>query len=122
MWGLANNLNDILIKQFKKAFELGNLQAGLVQTALYIGYFVGAPPASIVANRRDYKTSIMYGLALYSLGAALFYPSAALRTYSLFLGSLLIIGFGLAALETSVSPYLIRLGPSETAARTISRE
>ena len=27
LWGLANNLNDILIKQFKKAFELGNLQA-----------------------------------------------------------------------------------------------
>jgi FHS family L-fucose permease-like MFS transporter len=120
LWGLANNLNDILIKQFKKAFELGNLQAGLVQTALYIGYFVGAPPSSLIANRTDYKTSIMYGLMLYAAGALLFYPSAALRTYPLFLGSLLVIGFGLAALETSVSPYLIRLGPAETAARRIN--
>ena len=120
LWGLANNLNDILIKQFKKAFELGNLEAGLVQTALYIGYFVGAPPASLIANRRDYKTSILYGLGLYALGALLFLPSAYLRTYPLFLGSLLIIGFGLAALETSVSPYLIRLGPDATASRRIN--
>ena len=120
LWGLANNLNDILIKQFKKAFELGNLEAGLVQTALYIGYFVGAPPAAIVANRHDYKTSILCGLALYVLGAALFYPAASVRVYGLFLGALLIIGLGLACLETSVSPYLIRFGPAETAARRIN--
>ena len=81
LWGLANNLNDILIKQFKKAFELGNLQAGLVQTALYIGYFCGAPPASMIANRYDYKTTILVGLGLYASGAALFYPAAAVRVY-----------------------------------------
>ena len=40
LWGMANNLNDILIKQFKKAFELTDLQAGLVQSAFYMGYFV----------------------------------------------------------------------------------
>ena len=104
LWGAANNLNDILIKQFKKAFELGNLEAGLVQTALYIGYFVGSPPASLIANRTNYKTSILCGLGLFALGAALFYPAASVRVYGLFLGALLIIGLGLACLETSVSP------------------
>jgi hypothetical protein len=34
LWGLANNLNDILIKQFKKAFELGNLEVRLAHTVL----------------------------------------------------------------------------------------
>jgi hypothetical protein len=42
------------------------------------------------------------------------------RIYSLFLGALLVIGLGLACLETSVSPYLIRLGPAATAARRVN--
>ena len=37
LWGAANNLNDILIKQFKKAFELSDFQSGLVQSAFYFG-------------------------------------------------------------------------------------
>eukprot|EP01052_Picozoa_sp_SAG31_P002686 SAG31_NODE_96_length_25743_cov_56.175948_16_plen_185_part_00 len=95
-------------------------QAGLVQTALYIGYFVGAPPAAIVANRTSYKVSILIGLSLYAGGAILFWPAGLVRAYPLFLTALLIIGLGLACLETSVSPYLIRFGPSETAARRIN--
>ena len=30
-WGMANNLNDILIPQFKKTFTLTDCQSGLVQ-------------------------------------------------------------------------------------------
>ena len=40
LWGVANNLNDVLIRQFMKSFEITRLQAGLVQFAFYIGYFV----------------------------------------------------------------------------------
>ena len=65
---------------------------------------VGSPPASLIANRTNYKTSILCGLGLFALGAALFYPAASVRVYGLFLGALLIIGLGLACLETSVSP------------------
>lgn len=74
----------------------------------------------MVANKFDYKRSIICGLGLYALGAALFYPAAATQVYALFLGALLIIGLGLAFLETSVSPYLIRFGPADTAARRIN--
>ena len=40
LWAVPNNLNDILIPQFMKSFELNRLQAGLVQSAFYIGYFI----------------------------------------------------------------------------------
>ena len=50
LWGVANNLNDILIKQFKKAFELSDFRAGLVQSAFYVGYFLLAIPASLVTR------------------------------------------------------------------------
>ena len=74
----------------------------------------------MVANKFDYKHSIVCGLGLYAVGAALFYPAAATQIYLLFLGALLVIGLGLAFLETSVSPYLIRFDPADTAARRIN--
>ena len=37
LWAMPNNLNDILIPQFMKSFELSRFQAGLVQSAFYMG-------------------------------------------------------------------------------------
>src|ERR1700693_5371982 len=81
LWGVANNLNDILIKQFKKAFELSDFQAGLVQSAFYMGYFVLAIPASVCMRRLCYKAALLMGLCLYAAAAFLFYPAAADHSY-----------------------------------------
>ncbi len=74
LWGVANNLNDILIKQFKKAFELSDFRAGLVQSAFYVGYFLLAIPASLVTRHYGYKAGLLAGLGLYALGAFAFLP------------------------------------------------
>src|ERR1700726_1587235 len=74
LWGVANNLNDILIKQFKKAFELSDFRAGLVQSAFYAGYFLLAIPASVCTRRLGYRGTLLIGLCLYAAGAFLFYP------------------------------------------------
>lgn len=116
MWGVANNLNDILIKQFKKAFELSDFQAGLVQSAFYMGYFVLAIPASICMRRLGYKAALLVGLCLYAAGAFLFSPAAAGHSYALFLIALFIIASGLAFLETSANPLVTVLGPADRAA------
>jgi MFS transporter, FHS family, L-fucose permease len=120
LWGVANNLNDILIKQFKKAFELSDFRAGLVQSAFYLGYFLLAIPASLVTSRFGYKAALLVGLGLYAAGAFLFYPAAAVRTYGLFLGALFIIASGLAFLETAANPLVTVLGPAEGAARRLN--
>lgn len=120
LWGVANNLNDILIKQFKTAFELSDFRAGLVQSAFYGGYFLLAIPASLCMRRFGYKAALLVGLGLYALGAFLFYPAAALRTYALFLGALFVIACGLAFLETSANPLVTVLGPQEGAARRLN--
>jgi FHS family L-fucose permease-like MFS transporter len=120
LWGMANNLNDILIKQFKKAFELSDFQAGLVQSAFYLGYFLLAIPAGICMRRFGYKGALLIGLGLYSAGALLFYPAAAMRTYGMFLLALFVIASGLAFLETSANPLVTVLGPPEGAARRLN--
>ena len=120
LWGMANNLNDILIKQFKKAFELSDFQAGLVQSAFYLGYFLLAIPAGICMRRFGYKGALLIGLGLYAAGALLFYPAAAMRTYGMFLLALFVIASGLAFLETSANPLVTVLGPPEGAARRLN--
>ncbi|MDQ1091706.1 FHS family L-fucose permease-like MFS transporter [Xanthomonas sacchari] len=120
LWGMANNLNDILIKQFKKAFALTDLQAGLVQSAFYLGYFVFAIPAAMFMRRYSYKAAVVLGLLLYAIGAFLFYPAAQVHTYWLFLLALFVIASGLAFLETTANPLVTVLGPAEGAARRLN--
>jgi L-fuconate dehydratase len=120
LWGVANNLNDILIAQFKKAFELSDFAAGLVQSAFYIGYFLLAIPASLVTRYYGYKAALLVGLGLYAAGAFGFYPAAGLNSYSLFLTALFVIASGLAFLETAANPLVTVLGPPEGAARRLN--
>ena len=120
LWGVANNLNDILIPQFRKVFTLGDLQSGLVQFAFYLGYFLLALPASLVMRRYGYKAAVIIGLLLYGLGALLFWPAAQLREYGFFLGALFVIASGLAFLETAANPLMTVLGDAKGAAQRIN--
>ncbi|MDC7685068.1 L-fucose:H+ symporter permease [Asticcacaulis sp. BYS171W] len=115
-WGVANNLNDVLIPQFKKAFVLTDLQSGLVQSAFYMGYFLLALPAAFVMRKFGYKSAVVLGLLLYAAGAFLFYPAADNHQYSWFLGGLFVIASGLAFLETSANPLITVLGSPDKAA------
>ncbi|KQN93597.1 fucose permease [Sphingomonas sp. Leaf231] len=120
LWGMANNLNDILIAQFRKAFTLSDFGTSFVQQVFYFGYFVFAIPASIVLRRFGYKVAIVTGLLLYGAGALLFYPAAAISAYQLFLLALFIIAAGLAFLETSANPLMTELGDPATATRRLN--
>lgn len=120
LWGTANNLNDVLIAQFKKAFVLSDFGAGLVQSAFYLGYFLVAMPAGMYMRRFGYKSAVVFGLVLYGAGALLFWPAAAQSAYGLFLFALFVIASGLAFLETSANPFVTLLGPKETATRRLN--
>jgi FHS family L-fucose permease-like MFS transporter len=115
-WGIANALNDILIPQFKKSFQLSDLESGFVQSAFYGGYFLLALPAAAIMQRFGYKFAIVLGLLLFALGAFAFYPAAALLRYAPFLAALFILAAGLAFLETSANPLITILGPPQRAA------
>ncbi|HEX8446085.1 MAG TPA: L-fucose:H+ symporter permease [Sphingomonas sp.] len=120
LWGAANNLNDVLIPHFKKAFALTDLQSGLVQSAFYMGYFFLALPAGLVMRRFGYKTAVIVGLLLFGAGALLFYPAAQAQRYGLFLAALFVIASGLAFLETSANPLITVMGDPATAERRLN--
>src|SRR6201986_2102845 len=68
LWGMSNNLTDILVQQFKKSFELSPLQAQLVQTAVFFGYFLMAIPSALMMRRFGYKSGILLGLCTFGAG------------------------------------------------------
>jgi FHS family L-fucose permease-like MFS transporter len=119
-WAIPNNLNDVLIRQFMKSFVITRFQAGLVQSAFYLGYFVLAMPAALVMRRLGYKSGFVIGLFLFSLGSVLFWPAAKVGRYSFFLVALFIIASGLSFLETASNPFIAQLGDPRTAARRLN--
>jgi FHS family L-fucose permease-like MFS transporter len=68
LWAIPNNLNDVLIRQFMKSFAISRFQAGLVQSAFYMGYFLLAMPAALLMRRFGYKFGFITGLLLYGTG------------------------------------------------------
>lgn len=119
LWAIPNNLNDILIRQFMKSFVMTRFEAGLVQFAFYLGYFLLAMPAALVMRRFGYKSGFIIGLFLFSLGSVLFWPAAIVDRYSFFLVALFIIASGLSFLETASNPFIAQLGDASTAARGV---
>jgi FHS family L-fucose permease-like MFS transporter len=120
LWGIPNNLNDVLIRQFMKSFTISRTQAGLVQSAFYFGYFVLAMPAAIMMRKKGYKAGFVTGLCLYALGTFLFWPAAIIGRYEFFLLALFVIASGLSFLETASNPFIAQLGDPESSERRLN--
>jgi len=119
-WGLIINLDSILIPHLRKAFQLNTLQSSLVDSAVFIAYFLMALPAGVIMQRLGYRIGIIIGLLLFATGSFLFVPAANTREYVFFLMALFVIACGLAMLETAANPYATVLGPEETATRRLN--
>ena len=120
LWGFANDITNPMVAAFGTLMELSNSKAAWVQLAFYGGYATMAIPAAMFVRRFNYKKGIILGLALYSIGALLFYPAAKFEAFGYFLISLYILTFGLAFLETTASPYIMSMGDDETATRRLN--
>ncbi|MCF8373436.1 MAG: L-fucose:H+ symporter permease [Bacteroidales bacterium] len=120
LWGFANDITNPLVAAFKTVMEISNAKAALIQFAFYGGYATMAIPAALFVKRFSYKKGILLGLALYAIGALLFYPAAKFEMFGFFLGSLYILTFGLAFLETTANPYILSMGDEKTATRRLN--
>jgi len=115
LWGMAHNLDSVLIPHLKKACNLNNRQSTLIDTSVFLAYFLMAIPAGMILKRWGYKASMITGLLAFAVGAFLFVPAANELSYVTFLVALFIIGCGLTILETSANPYAAILGDPDKA-------
>ncbi|MGW8392640.1 L-fucose:H+ symporter permease [Pseudoduganella sp. HUAS MS19] len=120
MWGFVHNLDPILIPHLRRSFNLNVLQSALVDSAVFIAYFVMALPAGMLIRRVGYKWAMIAGLLLFAVGALLFLPAADTHSYAFFLAALFIIACGLTVLETAANPYISMLGRPERAVQRLN--
>jgi FHS family L-fucose permease-like MFS transporter len=120
LWGFAHNLDPILIPHLKRSFSLSTTQSTLVDSAVFIAYFLMALPAGFIMKKFGYKIGIIAGLLFFAVGSFLFIPAADNQSYSFFLVALFIIACGLTLLETAANPYASALGPHESATQRLN--
>ncbi len=120
LWGFANDITNPMVKAFSKIFRMSVTDGTLVQVAFYGGYFAMAFPAAIFIRKFSYKAGVLLGLGLYACGAFLFYPAMLTGSYYPFLIAYFILTCGLSFLETSCNPYILSMGPEETATRRLN--
>lgn len=120
LWGFAHNLDPILIPHLKKSFTLTTTQSTLVDSSVFVAYFIMAMPAGIIMKRWGYKMGIIAGLLLFAIGSFLFVPAANHQSYNYFLIALFIIACGLTILETAANPYASRLGDPASATQRLN--
>lgn len=119
-WGIAADLTTPMVAGFKHIFEMSTFQASLVQLAYFGAYFLLAIPAALINERFGYKVGLLTGLGLAAAGAFLFYPASKILTYEAFLVALFALAAGCSILETSANPYVLALGPEESATRRLN--
>ncbi|KAA6336054.1 L-fucose-proton symporter [termite gut metagenome] len=120
LWGFANDITNPMVKAFSKIFRMSVTDGTLIQVAFYGGYFAMAFPAAIFIRRFSYKAGILMGLGLYAVGALMFIPAKMTGDYYPFLIAYFILTCGLSFLETSANPYILSMGPEESATRRLN--
>lgn len=120
-WGIANNMTDTLLSAFKRIMSMTDNQTALIQVVCYaLGYGLMAIPAAIFVKKYSYKAGVILGLALYALGGFLFYPAMLSMEYMAFLGAIWVLFCGLTVLEAAANPYILAIGPEETATQRLN--
>lgn len=120
IFGFVTWLNGALIPFLQIVCELTETQALFVAFSFYIAYVVMALPMAWVLDRTGYKHAMVLGLVLVAAGCLLFIPAANSREFAVFLFAQFVVGTGLTILQTASNPYIVKIGPQETAAVRIS--
>lgn len=104
MFGL---IRDVLTaKHFLVVFDLKDrTQTTMLQFAYFVSYLIVAPPMGLFMRKYGYKTGIHVGLAIFAIGAVLFWPSAKYKQYGMFVAFTFVAGSGLATLEVAANTY-----------------
>ena len=120
VFGFVTWLNGSLIPFLRIVCRLTAGQALLVTFAFYIAYSVMALPMAAILRRTGYRHGMALGMGIMAAGALLHIPAAYQASFALFLIALFTLGTGLTILQAASNPYIVLLGPIETAATRIS--
>lgn len=123
-WGFIAAGNSIFIPFCKNYFSLDQFQSQLIDFAFYTAYFLGALLLFIfstikgfdIIGKWGYKKSIVYGLLLSAVGAAIMIIAVKSNVYYGMLIGLFVVALGFSIQQTAANPFAILLGDPKTGA------
>lgn len=123
-WGFIAAGNSIFIPFCKNYFSLDQFQSQLIDFAFYTAYFLGALLLFIfstikgydIIGKWGYKKSIVYGLLLSAVGAAVMIVAVKSNFYYGMLIGLFVVALGFSIQQTAANPFAILLGDPKTGA------
>lgn len=118
--GFATWLNGALMPFLQQILQLTPFQASLILFSFYIAVTFSALPSAGIIRKVGYKNGMALGMATMMVAGLLFIPAAKTQVFALFLFAQLVMGSGITLLQTAVNPYVVRIGPEESAAARIS--
>ncbi|XQW84447.1 N-acetylglucosamine MFS transporter NagP [Thalassotalea piscium] len=118
--GFATWLNGSLMPYLKQILQLTPFQASLIIFSFYIAVTFTALPSAWVIRKVGYKNGMALGMGVMMVAGLLFIPAAETQIFTLFLLAQLVMGTGQTLLQTAVNPYVVRIGPEESAAARVS--
>lgn len=120
LWGFITVLVDSLIPRLRDIFELTYFQAGAVQFAFFIAYFLFSIPAGFVLSKLGYQRGIVLGLVTMAIGCLLFYPAAEFRNFPVFLSAYFTLAVGITFLQVAANPYVAALGSESSSSSRLN--
>ncbi len=118
--GFATWLNGSLMPFLQQILQLSPFQASLIIFSFYIAVTFTAIPSAMIIRKVGYKNGMALGMATMMVAGLLFIPAAKTQVFALFLFAQLVMGAGQTLLQTAVNPYVVRIGPEESAAARVS--
>ncbi|QOL25532.1 sugar MFS transporter [Thalassotalea sp. LPB0316] len=118
--GFATWINGSLMPYLKQVLDLTPFQASLILFSFYIAVTFTAIPSAWLIRKVGYKKGMALGMTGMMIAGLLFIPAAKTQIFALFLFAQLVMGAGQTLLQTAVNPYVVRIGPEESAAVRVS--
>lgn len=120
IFGFVTWLNGSLMPYLELVLNLTPFQGSFILFSFYIAVTVFSLPSSWVIRKVGYKNGMAIGLGVMAFAALLFIPAAKTHWFALFLVAQFTMGAGQTLVQTAVNPYVVKMGPEESAARRIS--
>ena len=116
IFGFVTWQNGALVPYLQMVLQLTETEALLIAVTFYFAFTLMALPSASLLEKIGYKNGIVIGLLVLVVGFLIYIPAAQSKLFWLFLIAQFVIGTSLTLLQTAANPYVVKVGPIESAA------
>jgi len=116
IFGFVTWQNGALVPYLQMVLQLTETEALLIAVTFYFAFTIMALPSASLLEKIGYKNGIVIGLLVLVVGFLIYIPAAQSKLFWLFLIAQFVIGTSLTLLQTAANPYVVKVGPIESAA------